>query len=51
MRLLANENLPLDLIEALRQAGHDVAWILTAPFTPLKRFLMPNSHNLSSDNS
>jgi hypothetical protein len=51
MRLLANENLPLDLIEALRQAGHDVAWILNAPFTPPKRFLMPNSHNLSSDNS
>jgi predicted nuclease of predicted toxin-antitoxin system len=29
MRLLANENLPLDAVEALRSAGHDVAWIRT----------------------
>jgi len=27
MKLLANENLPLDVIEALRGAGYDVAWI------------------------
>jgi predicted nuclease of predicted toxin-antitoxin system len=27
MRLLANENFPLDAVEALRSAGHDVAWI------------------------
>ncbi len=27
MRLLANENFPLDAVEALRDAGHDVAWI------------------------
>jgi predicted nuclease of predicted toxin-antitoxin system len=27
MRLLANENFPLDAVEALRLAGHDVAWI------------------------
>jgi predicted nuclease of predicted toxin-antitoxin system len=27
MRLLANENFPLDAVEALREAGHDVAWI------------------------
>ncbi len=29
MKLLANENLPLDMIEALRGAGHEVAWIRT----------------------
>ncbi len=27
MRLLANENFPLDAIQALRADGHDVAWI------------------------
>ena len=27
MRFLANENFPLDAVEALRAAGHDVAWI------------------------
>jgi predicted nuclease of predicted toxin-antitoxin system len=27
MRLLANENFPLDAVSALREAGHDVAWI------------------------
>jgi len=27
MRLLANENFPLDAIEALRSEGHDVVWI------------------------
>ena len=27
MRLLANENFPLDAVEALRVNGHDVAWI------------------------
>lgn len=27
MRLLANENFPLDAVEGLRKAGHDVAWI------------------------
>ncbi len=27
MRLLANENFPLDAVEALRSDGHDVAWI------------------------
>jgi predicted nuclease of predicted toxin-antitoxin system len=27
MRLLANENFPLDAVIALREAGHDVAWI------------------------
>jgi predicted nuclease of predicted toxin-antitoxin system len=29
MRLLANENFPLDAVEALRKNGHDVAWIRT----------------------
>ncbi len=29
MRLLANENVPLVAVEALRQAGHDTAWVLT----------------------
>ena len=27
MRLLANENFPLDAVAALREAGHDVVWI------------------------
>jgi len=27
MYFLANENFPLDAVEALRQNGHDVAWI------------------------
>lgn len=27
MRLLANENVPLDAVTALRENGHDVAWI------------------------
>jgi len=27
MRLLANENFPLDAVTALRESGHDVAWI------------------------
>lgn len=29
MRFLANENFPLDAVEALRKAGHDVVWIRT----------------------
>jgi predicted nuclease of predicted toxin-antitoxin system len=29
VRLLANENFPLDAVEALRGAGHDVTWIRT----------------------
>jgi predicted nuclease of predicted toxin-antitoxin system len=29
MRFLANENFPLDAVEALRQQGHDVIWIRT----------------------
>lgn len=27
MRLLANENFPLDAVIALREAGHNLAWI------------------------
>ena len=27
MRLLANENFPLDAVESLRTNGHDIAWI------------------------
>ncbi len=29
MRILANENFPGDAVEALRQQGHDVAWVRT----------------------
>lgn len=29
MRFLANKNFPLDAVEALRIAGHDVVWIRT----------------------
>ncbi len=29
MRILANENFPGDAIAALRQRGHDVAWVRT----------------------
>ena len=32
MRLLANENVPLEAVEVLRSAGHDIEWIrLLAP--------------------
>jgi hypothetical protein len=27
MQLLAKENIPCEVIDALRQAGHDVAWV------------------------
>ncbi len=29
MQFLANENFPLDAVEAVRNCGHDVAWIRT----------------------
>jgi predicted nuclease of predicted toxin-antitoxin system len=29
MQFLANENFPLDAVEALRSAGHDVTWVRT----------------------
>jgi predicted nuclease of predicted toxin-antitoxin system len=31
MRFLAKENFPLDSVKAIRQIGHDVAWIRTDP--------------------
>jgi predicted nuclease of predicted toxin-antitoxin system len=35
MRFLANENIPLDVVEAVRQLGHDVAWVRAdAPGSP-----------------
>jgi hypothetical protein len=30
MRILANENVPGDAVDALRIHGHDVVWIRTA---------------------
>jgi predicted nuclease of predicted toxin-antitoxin system len=29
MRILANENFPREAVEALRAAGHDIAWVRT----------------------
>ena len=29
MRILANENVPGEMVEALRQSGHDVMWVRT----------------------
>lgn len=29
MRFLANENVPLDVVDAVRCLGHDVAWVRT----------------------
>jgi Domain of unknown function (DUF5615) len=29
VNFLANENFPLDAVEALRALGHDVAWVRT----------------------
>ncbi len=29
MQFLANENFPLDAVEAVRKIGHDVTWIPT----------------------
>jgi len=29
MRILANENIPEDAVVALRERGHDVAWVRT----------------------
>jgi predicted nuclease of predicted toxin-antitoxin system len=35
MRFLTNENFPLDGVEAIRNFGHDIAWIRTeAPGSP-----------------
>ena len=29
MRFLANENVPLDAVSALRETGHDIVWVRT----------------------
>lgn len=47
MRLLANENLPGEAVEALRSLGHDVAWVRAdSPGSPddvvLKRAVSEN---------
>jgi predicted nuclease of predicted toxin-antitoxin system len=35
VRILANENMPADAVDALRSAGHDVAWVrVDAPGSP-----------------
>jgi hypothetical protein len=35
MRFLANENVPLDAVSALREIGHDVIWVrVDAPGSP-----------------
>ncbi len=31
LRLLANENVPRDVVEGLRTAGHDVRWVADTP--------------------
>ena len=54
MRFLANENVPLDVVEALRNAGHDVAWIrVDAPGAKdpdiLRRAVVENRVLLTSD--
>jgi hypothetical protein len=33
MKLLANENLPLDVVEALRNTGYEVDWIRMRPLS------------------
>jgi len=43
MRFLANENFPLDAVEALRQNGHGVVWIkLESPVISNPEVLMVN---------
>ena len=54
MQFLANENFPLDVVEALRTEGHDVAWIRTdAPASKdhniLKRAVAENRVLLTLD--
>lgn len=40
MRFLANENFPRAAVDALRDAGHDVAWVrIVAPGAPDERVL------------
>ena len=54
MRILADENLPREAVEALRAAGHDVAWMVDdAPATDdtfvLARAAIENRVLLTSD--
>ena len=54
MLFLANENLPLDVVKAIRSEGHDVAWIHTdAPGSKdtdvLRRAVAENRVLLTSD--
>jgi len=53
MQFLANENFAMDAVEALRNEGHDVAWIRTAPGSKdpdiLKRAVAENRVLLTFD--
>ena len=40
MQFLANENFPLDVVESLRNEGHDVAWIRTDAAVTENRVLL-----------
>jgi hypothetical protein len=43
VQFLANENISLDAVEAIRRIGHDVAWIRTdAPGSKNRVSLKPN---------
>jgi len=49
MRLLANENIPLVVIEALCERGHDVLWMCTeSPGAPDTDVLVNASTALTS---
>ena len=44
MRILADENIPRLVVESLRDAGHDIAWVLTgAPGSPATLFSLGHS--------
>lgn len=46
MRILANENFPGDAVTALRQHGHDVAWVRTdAPGSQDRQVLARAGHD------
>jgi predicted nuclease of predicted toxin-antitoxin system len=45
MRILADENCPGDLVDALRTVGHDVAWVhIVAPGAPDPAILAQAQH-------
>ena len=48
MQFLANENFPLDVVEALRNEGHDVAWIRTDAPGSKDPWLLHSSCRISS---